>query len=118
MMAWLRADVKEKVAMLGGQKKLFDNLKVSSELLFGWGDAFKGMYGKPVQYRGSVEYEMGDSTELKAGMAFGESYSIRSELEHKYNRNWTVSATQAFDSADLGSKQGPYHVGFGASYKL
>ena len=61
---------------------------------------------------------MGDSTELKASWSFAEGYTIKTELEHKFNKNWTVSATQAFDSQDLGAAHGPYHVGFGASYKL
>ena len=119
MMAWMRADTGSKMAMIGATKKLFNgNFKMTGELATTWGES-KGNGGMPVIFRGGVEAELGEDTEIKSTFSFSEGYTLQAEVEHKYNKNWTLNAIQSFDSAKLSQKNGgPYHVGFGASYKL
>lgn len=43
---------------------------------------------------------------------------MSNEISHAYDKNWTLSVSQSFDNSNVGSKESPYHVGFGISYKL
>lgn len=114
---WARFDLTRSLAMAGCDQKLKDGIHHSFEAVYGWKD-FKGLMGQPVQLRGGVEYTLSDQTQLNASGEWGESYSVQQEVEHKVDSHWTVAATQSFDSARVGGKVSPYHIGFSASYKL
>lgn len=85
--------------------------------MYGWKD-FKGIKEQPVELRGGVEYELSDQTSVSASAKWAASYELDQTVEHKIDSHWTVSCTQAFDSGNLGTKQGPYQIGFTATYKL
>lgn len=114
---WLRGDLIANIVSAGCNQKLNDNITHSFEATYGWKE-FKGIQGHPVVIRGGVEYELSDQTSLTASGHFGQDYSVSQQVEHKIDEHWTVSATQSFESAKLGSKQAPYHIGFSAAYKL
>ena len=72
---------------------------------------------KPVALLGGTEYELSDKTTLATNAIWQGDYDIESSVEHKVDSNWTVSATQTYNSsAPTGCS--PYHIGFSASYKL
>jgi len=73
--------------------------------------------GKPVGLLGGVEYELSDKTSLSASGIWAGDYEVESEVEHKVDNNWTVSAKQSFSSEPV-TGISPYHIGFSASYKL
>ena len=115
---WARGDITRKLIMLGCDQKLQDYISHSFEAIASWGSDFKGIQGHPVRLRAGVSYELSDQTELSAAGNWGEHYDIGMDVEHKVDKNWTVTASQSFSSENLGSAQGPYHIGFTASYKL
>jgi hypothetical protein len=115
---WARADITRKFFMAGCDQKLADYVSHSFEAIFGWDKDFKGIQGQPVVLRGGVSYELSDQTELSASGNWSGDYEVGMEVEHKVDKNWTVSAAQQFSSENVGKPQGPYHIGFAASYKL
>ena len=116
--SFARADYKRMEVMLGCDVKE-GNFSHSHQLTLSKDEKFKGFMGYPVSGAGGIDYNLTDATTLKATGKLAKDISGRVELAHKYDQNWTLSATQTFDSANLdGSKGGPYHIGFAASYKL
>ena len=97
---------------------LFAKTKIASEAIYGWGDGFAGIMGKPVQLRGALEFDLSDDTELCASYSVADTYKVSAEVEHKVSKNWSVKVKQTFDSADVAESHGPYHIGFEATYKL
>jgi len=110
---WLRSDYMGKQVRAGCDQQLKDGINHSFEAVYSW-DGAAGIMGKPFQLLGGVEYELSDKTTLSAGGKWYGNYEIESGVEHKVDNNWTVSASQAFSSAD----KTDYHFGFTASYKL
>ena len=110
---WLRSDYMGKQVRAGCDQQLKDGINHSFEAVYSW-DGAAGIMGKPFQLLGGVEYELSDKTTLSAGGKWYGNYEIESGVEHKVDSNWTVSASQAFSSAD----KTDYHFGFTASYKL
>jgi hypothetical protein len=114
---FLRADLTRSLISAGCDQILNDRIHHSFEAVFGW-KGFKGIQGHPVAMRGGVEYYLSDQTRVTASGSWDDSYYIEQEVEHEIDSHWTVSATQAFDSSVLQTKQSPYHIGFAAAYKL
>ena len=112
-----RFDHTRNLVSAGCDQKLKDTIHHSFEAIFGWKD-FKGILGHPIALRGGVEYELSDQTTVTASGSWDSNYTVSQEVEHKIDSHWTVSATQSFDSANVGTKKSPYHLGFAASYKL
>jgi len=115
---WVRGDLTRKLLMAGCDQVLKEGIQHSFEGVYGWGKDFKGIKGQPVALRAGVEYELSDQTTVTASGNWDETYSVSQEVQHKIDNNWTVSASQSFDSSSLGGKTSPYHIGFTASYKL
>ena len=114
---WARADLMRNLASAGCDQRLKDYIKHSFEIVYGWKD-FKGIQGQPVELRGGVEYDLSDQTSVSACGVWADTYAVAQTVEHKIDSHWTVSCTQEFTSGDLGTKQGPYQIGFAATYKL
>lgn len=115
---WVRLDMTRKMFMAGCDQKLKDTIKHSFEILHCWEKDFKGVLGQPLALRAGVNYELSDQTEFSVNASFDSAYTVSTDVEHKIDKHWTVSASQDFESDKVGSKAGPYHVGFAASYKL
>jgi len=128
---WARADMTRALLMLGCDQKLQDYVSHSFEATIGWGKEEKtdtkkgnklvGIQGQPVMLKAGVAYELSDQTELSASGKWGEDYEVGMEVEHKVDKNWTISAAQSFNSGLLGAAAKapqPYHIGFTATYKL
>jgi len=116
-MFFLRADLVRKFVSAGCDIRVKDGIQHSFEAVFGYGE-FKGIQGHPVAIRAGVEYELSDQTEVSASANWDATYSVNQTVQHKIDSHWTVSATQAFEGANVGSKTSPYHIGFAAAYKL
>merc|ERR1712156_1351076 len=50
-----------------------------------------------------VAYELSDQTELSASGSWGKDYEVGMEVEHKVDKNWTISASQSFSSERVGA---------------
>ena len=116
--SWMRADITRKVLMFGCDQNTKDYFRHSYEAIYGWDKDFKGIKDYPLVLRSGVAYELSDDTEISHSVTIGQNFASSMEIEHKFDKNWTVGASQSFDSEGLGKPQGPYHVGFSASYKL
>jgi len=113
---WARLDMTRSLFRAGCDQQLKDGINHSFEFIYGWKD-FKGIMDKPVALLGGTEYELSDKTTLATNAIWQGDYDIESSVEHKVDSNWTVSATQTYNSsAPTGCS--PYHIGFSASYKL
>ena len=115
--SFVRGDVTRKLFRAGCHTKTGD-LTQTYEWVYGWGSDFKAFQGYPVYFRSGWHYKMSDSTWLNAQGIADSAYFLRTTVSHKWDKNWTISATQEFDSSSLGKPIGPYHVGFAASYRL
>lgn len=113
---WARLDLTRSLFRAGCDQQLKDGINHSFEFVYGWKD-LQGIMGKPVALLGGVEYELSDKTTLAASGIWEGDYEVESEVEHKVDNNWTVSAKQSFSSS-AATGVSPYHIGFSASYKL
>jgi len=43
---------------------------------------------------------------------------VSQTVTHQCDKNWTVKATQDFDSSKIGTEQTGYNLHFGVTYKL
>ena len=114
---WARLDMTRKFLRAGCDQVLKEGINHSFEVVYGWGADFKGIMDYPVALLSGYEYELSDKTSLNASAAWKGAYTIDSSIEHKVDSNWTVGATQSYDSG-AATGQSPYHIGFSASYKL
>ena len=113
---WARMDMTRKLLRAGCDQVLKDGINHSFEAVYGWGD-FKGIMDKPVALLSGFEYELSDKTTLSTSGSWQGDYDLESTVEHKVDSNWTVSATQTFNSGAAAGRS-PYHIGFSAAYKL
>ena len=81
--------------------------------------------GTPASIHSGLEYELSDKTSLSFGSKHAGDHECDMEVTHQIDGNWTVSASQSFDSGkaakfaarkECGAR--PYHLGFTATYKL
>ena len=110
---WARADMTRALLMLGCDQKLQDYVSHSFEAVVGWGkqektetergNILKGIQGNPVMLRAGVAYELSDQTELSASGSWSEDYEVGMKVEHKVDKNWTISASQSFSSGRVGA---------------
>ena len=114
---WMRANVMEKEFGAGCDNKVSDTIRHSWEGVYNWGGA-EGIQGTNFAIRGGVDYELSDATSLQAAVSVSKDVNVNQTVEHQCDKNWTVSATQSFDQELVGTKQGAYHIGFAATYKL
>jgi hypothetical protein len=114
---WMRGNVKSQEFGAGCDNKVNDNIEHSFEATYNWGGA-EGIKGTNFGLRGGVDYSLSDQTSLTAAASWGKDVNVNQTVEHKCDKNWTVSATQSFDQELVGTKQGAYHIGFAATYKL
>ena len=115
---WLRADMINKLFSAGCDNTLNDTTRHSFEGVYMMEEKAEGIQGQPVMVRGGVEYDLSDATSLEAAGKWGKDVEFEQTVTHQCDKNWTVSATQSFDSGLLGTKQGSYSIGFGVTYKL
>ena len=128
---WARGDLTRKLIMLGCDQKLQDYVSHSFEATFGYGteeatdtkkgNKLVGIQGQPFVLKAGVAYELSEQTELSASGKWGKDYEVGMEVEHKVDKNWTISAAQSFNSELIGAASKapqPYHIGFTATYKL
>ena len=112
---WFRTDLKNTELSAGCDNKLNDSTAHSFEGVYNWSKS-EGVQGTPVTLRGGVDYELSDQTSLTAAASWGKDIDINQTVEHKCDKNWTVSATQSFNQDLTGTKQGPYNIRFGVTY--
>ena len=114
---WVRADLKRSDLSAGCDNTLNDTTRHSFEGVYNWAGA-EGIKGTPLSLRGGVEYDLSDATSLSAAASWGKDVNVNQTVEHKCDKNWTVSAAQSFDQELLGTNEGAYNISFGVTYKL
>jgi len=114
---FLRVDEKESTVGLGCslEKKNFSH---SYEGTYGWDSAHKGFRGTAFSVVGGGDYDLNEHTSMGYTWTLGEHFLYNQSVNHKFDKNWTVSVNQAYDNSRLGTKQAPYDIGFGISYKI
>ena len=115
---WIRANMAKNLFSAGCDNKLNDSTRHSFEAVYMTAEKAEGIMGHPVAVRGGVQYELSDATSLEAAASWDTGVAVNQTVEHQCDKNWTVSATQTFDSELIGTKQGAYNVSFGVTYKL
>jgi len=102
----------------GCTQKIKDHIKHAFEVSYDMADGAKGFQGYPVTLKGGVEYDLSESTEIEASASASDHYEVNFQQEHELDRHWEVEAHQHFDSSKIGTKQGPYALGFKVQYRL
>lgn len=120
---WMRADMMNQLFSAGCDQSLNDNVRHSFEAVYNTakteaGEPAKGFMGQAGFVRFGVEYDLSDATTLEGSGKLSDQIEFEQTVTHQCNSNWTVSATQGFDSGRLGTTQGAYSLGFGVTYKL
>lgn len=112
-----RADLVAKTAGTGCSIE-HDKFTHSYEATFGWGQGAEGFLGSPLSFVGGGEYDLSKASSLGYTWSLGKTWAYNQTVDHKVDDHWTVSATQAFDSDRLSTKQPAYDLGFAVTYKL
>lgn len=97
------------------EKKSFSH---SYEGVYGWAADHKGFRGSAFSVMGGGDYDLNEHTSMGYTWICGESALYNQSVNHKFDKNWSVSVNQAYDNSRLGTKQAPYDIGFGVTYKI
>lgn len=91
----------------------------SYEAEFGYGEkSSEGFYGSPVHVVMGGDYKLSDKTNVDYTMRLSNDITYNQTVSHELNDKLSVNVGQAFDSANLKTKEPAHKLGFSFDYKL
>jgi len=117
---WFRGNMMTKTYMAGCWNQINENIDHSWEVAYNTTDGAENSlwHGQPVALRGGVAYNLSGKTDLEAAASWDSNITVSQTVTHQCDKNWTVKATQDFDSSKIGTEQTGYNLHFGVTYKL
>lgn len=116
---FVRADLKDTVVGIGCSLDK-DDFSHSYEVEADMKEGAVGVAGTPLVINGGGEYELNKKCNIGYTFVLGQHFSYNQAIEHKVDKNWTVTLSQSFDAECLEKdrKKPAYDVGVAFQYKL